>query len=169
MCVGRLEEQKAIHFALEVFAGISDKFPELRLKIVGKGKLDKELKQKASEYSISSRVDFEGFQKDIIPYYLNARATMLTSYYEGYPNVLIESLALNTPVISFDCPGGPKEIIKNGVNGFLVNYLDIDDFKNKLIILLKNEFDYEDLKTSINKNQINQVFKQYENLINSFN
>ena len=76
---------------------------------------------------------------------------------------------MNTPVISFDCPSGPNEIIQDGVNGYLVNYLDTQDLKSKISILLKNQFDYEKLKTSVKKNQINQVFKQYENLVNSFN
>lgn len=169
LCVGRLEEQKAFHFAIEAFAGLVTKFPELRLKIVGKGSLENELRQKAIACSVSDKVDFEGFQKNIIPYYLYAKATLLTSYYEGYPNVLIESITMNTPVISFDCPSGPNEIIQDGVNGYLVNYLDTQDLKSKISILLKNKFDYEKLKTSVKKNQINQVFKEYENLVNSFN
>tara|TARA_B100001063_G_scaffold223409_1_gene230628 strand:+ start:742 stop:1860 length:1119 start_codon:yes stop_codon:yes gene_type:complete len=168
LCVGRLEKQKAFHFAIEAFAGVANKFPHLRLKIVGKGSLEKDLRQIAFDYHIADKVDFEGFQKDIIPYYLNAKGTLLTSIYEGYPNVLIESIAMNTPVVSFDCPGGPNEIIKNGVNGFLAKYLDVDDLKKKISLLLQNKFDYENLKTSIEKNQIKEVFKQYENLINSF-
>ena len=127
-----------------------------------------ELRQKAIDFGVSSRVDFEGFHKDIIPYYLHAKATLLTSIYEGYPNVLIESIAMNTPVVSFDCPGGSSEIIKNGVNGYLVKHLDINDFEKKISNLLQTKFNYEDLRTSIEKNEINRVFKQYENLINSF-
>ena len=167
LCVGRLEKQKAFHLAIEAFAGVVDKFPNLRLKIVGKGSLENKLRQKVSEYSLTNRVDFEGFQKDIISYYLYAKGTLLTSHYEGYPNVLIESIAMNTPVVSFDCPGGPSEIIRSGVNGFLAKHHDIDDFKSKIITLLDTKFDYEDLKTSIEKNQIKQVFKKYENLINT--
>ena len=168
LCVGRLEKQKAFHYAIEAFAGISDKFPDLRLKIVGKGSLENDLRQKARDCSVSSKVDFEGFQSNILPYYLYAKATLLTSYYEGYPNVLIESLALNTPVISFDCPGGPSEIIQDGINGFLVNYLDIEDLKHKISFMIEHNFDYRKLKTSMEKNQIKKIFKQYEDLVNSF-
>ncbi len=133
LCVGRLEEVKCFHYAIEGFAGISTKFPNLRLKIVGQGNLEMRLKQKAIDLNVSNRVDFEGFQKDIANYYLYAKATVLTSMYEGYPNVLIESLAMNTPVVAFDCPGGTSEIIQDGLNGYLVKHQDVEDLKKKII------------------------------------
>ncbi|MCG3741547.1 glycosyltransferase [Vibrio cincinnatiensis] len=122
LCVGRLEKQKAFHYAIEGFAGIANDFPTLRLKIVGQGSLEQSLKQCAQDFGVTDRVDFEGFQADMIPYYLYAKATLLTSLYEGFPNVLIESITLGTPVIAFDCPSGPREIIQEGVNGYLVDY-----------------------------------------------
>ena len=67
LCVGRLEKQKSFHYIIEAFAGIANKFPKLRLKIVGKGSLERELKQKAFECRVVDKVDFEGFQKNIIP------------------------------------------------------------------------------------------------------
>ena len=62
-----------------------------------------------------------------------AKATIQTSEYEGYPNVLIESIALNTPVIAFDCPGGTKEIIQEGLNGYLVINKSTEDLKEKYL------------------------------------
>ena len=168
VCVGRLEKQKAFHYAIEIFSKLVKEFPLLRLKIVGKGSLESKLRQKAIDCKVANKVDFEGYQKNIIPYYLYANGTMLTSIYEGYPNILIESLAMNTPVISFDCPSGPGEIIQNGKNGFLVNYLDLEDFKKKISLLIKNKFDYDNLSKSIEKNKIEYIFKKYENLINFF-
>ena len=168
LCIGRLEKQKAMHYAIESFAGIVDNFPNLRLKIVGKGSLEKNLKQKAVDCKVESKVDFEGFQKNLVEYYLYAKATVLTSLYEGYPNVLIESIALNTPVVAFDCPNGPNEIIKDGINGFLVKHKDIDDLKKKLSIIITNKYNIENLQSSINQNQIKKVFQDYEKLIYSF-
>ena len=78
-------KQKAFHFAIEAFAGVVNKFPDLRLKIVGKGSLEKDLRQTSFDHHVADKVDFEGLQKDIIPYYLNAKGTLLTSIYEGYP------------------------------------------------------------------------------------
>ena len=167
LCVGRLEKVKGFYFAIEAFSRIVSEYPNLRLKIVGQGSLKKELKQKAIDCSVENKVDFEGFQKDIIPYYLYAKATILTSLYEGYPNVLIESIALNTPVVAFNCPGGTNEIIQDGLNGCLANNQDIHDLKKKLSTLLLKNYNNDDLKNSIKKNKIEQAFKQYERLINS--
>lgn len=167
LCVGRLEEQKAFHYAIEAFAGIHDNFPELRLKVIGNGSCEKNLKQKAIECGVRNQVDFEGFQNDIISYYLHAKATVLTSLYEGYPNVLVESIALNTPVVAFNCPYGPSEIIQDGINGFLVNHKDTNDLKKKLTTLLLKNFNFNDLTNSIKNNQTKTVYKNYEKLIDS--
>ncbi len=167
LCIGRLEKIKGFHYAIEAFAGIAKNYPNLRLKIVGKGSQEKNLKQKAIEHSVFDRIDFEGFKKDIIPYYLHARVTILPSLYEGYPNVLIESISMNTPVIAFDCPSGPNEIIIDGRNGYLVKNQDVDDLRKKMLNFPYDKFIYKDLVNSIKKNHIEKVFNQYEKLINS--
>ncbi|EKO3590625.1 glycosyltransferase [Vibrio metschnikovii] len=141
LCVGRLEKQKAFHYAIEGFAGIANEFPNLRLKIVGQGSLEQSLKQCAQDLCVADRVDFEGFQADMIPYYLHAKATLLTSLYEGFPNVLIESITLGTPVVAFDCPSGPREIIQEGVNGYLVDYLSVASLEKKCRQVLEDKID----------------------------
>ena len=83
--MGRLERQKAFHYAIEGFARLTKEFSSLRLKIVGAGILENDLKKCANDFGVRDRVDFEGFKKDIIPYYLGAKATLLTSLYEGFP------------------------------------------------------------------------------------
>ena len=168
LCVGRLEPQKGFKFAIKAFSELKSEFPNLRLKIVGKGKLEKELKQNAINYGVEDRVDFEGFIEDMIPYYLHAKATILTSLYEGYPNVLIESITLKTPVVAFDCPSGPKEIIENGINGYLVNNGDINDLKLKLKSILTNEIKIKDKDNTIKHNEVDHVYKLYKKMITSF-
>lgn len=166
LCVGRLEEQKAFHYAIKAFSYVLDTIPNIRLKIVGQGSLDSSLKQLAFDLNISDRVDFEGFQKDIIPYYLYARATVLTSLYEGFPNVLIESITLGTPVIAFDCPSGPSEII-NKDNGLLVKHKNVENLIFNLNILLSQPISIHNVKQTSEKYEANVVFNYYEEVVKS--
>ncbi|WP_141696843.1 glycosyltransferase, partial [Methylophaga muralis] len=83
LCVGRLEKQKAFHLAIESFAILTKDFPELKLKVVGEGQLESELKMLTVNLNIQDRVDFVGYQKNMIPIYQQANATVLTSLYEG--------------------------------------------------------------------------------------
>lgn len=148
LCVGRLEKQKAFHFAIQAFAEVVKTHPEMRLKIVGKGSLEQELKQLAKELNVQNHVDFEGFQKDMIPYYTKARATLLTSLFEGFPNVLVESITLGTPVVAFDCPSGPSEIIEEGVNGYLVEYLNMPSLAAVMSSFIGEIFELDKVKSS---------------------
>lgn len=164
LCVGRLEKQKAFHYAIRAFAEIANEFPNLRLKILGQGSLEVELKQYAIDCGVVNKVDFEGFQRNISSYYLYARATVLTSLYEGFPNNLIESIALGTPVVSFNCSCGPSEIIKPGVNGYLVNYKDPIDLKNKLSAVIKKKFNINEMLNSVDKFKLNKISNDYEKI-----
>lgn len=161
LCVGRLEKQKAFHYAIESFSRIAQEFPTLRLKIVGQGSLEQSLKQCAIDFSVADRVDFEGFQSDMIPYYLHAKATVLTSLYEGFPNVLIESITLGTPVIAFDCPSGPNEIIQDGVNGYLVEYGSVADLAIACRKLLVGHINSKSIKQTASPYFIKTVIKNY--------
>lgn len=161
LCVGRLEEEKAFHYGIEAFAKISGEFPELRLKILGQGSLEKQLKQFVNKLNIADKVDFEGFQKDIIPYYLGVKATLLTSLYEGFPNVLVESISLGTPVVSFDCPSGPSEIVLDGENGYLVKYQDVNDLVEKIKLSLNRQWDNSLIINSSKKFRGDLISKNY--------
>jgi len=161
LCVGRLEPQKAFHYAIEGFTGVAKYFPNLRLKIVGQGSLEQDLKQCAIDFGVADRVDFEGFQKDMIPYYLKARATLLTSLYEGFPNVLIESITLGTPVVTFDCPSGPSEIVQDGVNGYLVEYKDVESLGQQINTLLDRDFSLSSVAQTAEKYQVGSVVGLY--------
>lgn len=126
LCVGRLEEVKAFHHAIDAFKIVAEKHKDLRLQFVGDGSLKQALKAYTIALRLEDRVDFKGFQENVIPFYENANVTLLTSNYEGFPNVLIESIVLGTPVVSFDCESGPREILDYGRYGKLVEPGDIE-------------------------------------------
>jgi glycosyltransferase involved in cell wall biosynthesis len=161
LCVGRLERQKGFHYAIEGFAKVAKDFPNLRLKILGQGKLEGQLKELTVNLGVADRIDFEGFQKNMIPYYLYAKATILTSLFEGFPNVLIESISLNTPVVAFDCQSGPREIIQNFNNGFLVNHQDVQDLATKLKLILQTNKNFQSTKNTAKKYESEMVVKKY--------
>jgi glycosyltransferase involved in cell wall biosynthesis len=165
LCVGRLEAQKAFHYAIEAFALLTSKHPDLRLKIVGKGSLENDLKQLVEQLNIKDKVDFEGFQDDVATYYLRARVTLLTSLYEGFPNTLLESITLGTPIVAFDCKSGPKEIIKQGVNGVLVEYQNTTAFVDAIDLSLKKPFDSEKTAATATKYQAENIINQWCKLL----
>ena len=167
LCAGRLEKQKSVHYAIEAFALAR---PFLKgnyyLKIVGQGSLEKELKNLVKCLKIEQHVLFEGFQKNITSYYLKAKATLLSSTYEGFGNVLIESIMLGTPIISFDCPSGPDEII-NDLNGKLVKFGDIKGLSRAIIDVCNSEYDIESVQSTAHRYRSDKIVKEYEQVLNS--
>ena len=83
------------------------------LVLVGKGRLEKEIKQLAHELNINNYVDFLGFQINPYPLIANAVLLVLSSKFEGFGYVIVEAQALNRPVLSTDCPFGLRELLPN--------------------------------------------------------
>lgn len=163
--VGRLDKIKGINFLLDAFKIIAEKKPDIILRIVGDGDLHHELTEYSNKLCISDKVIFERFKNNIAQYYLNAKLTVLTSLYEGFPNVLVESIAAGTPVVSFDCPSGPSEIIVEGVNGFLVEYLNTKQLAEKILLALNKEWDRNKIVETSKQYRIKPILKQYLTLI----
>ena len=165
LCVGRLEKQKAFHNAINAFAKVAPLLTSFKLKIVGQGSLQQELKELVENLGLQNRVDFEGFHRDIIPFFQGATATLLTSNYEGFPNVLVESITLGTPVISFDCPSGPSEIVQNGINGYLIPHGDVDAFACALEKSIETKWDSLVVKKTAEEFSMGNVGEQYASLL----
>ena len=91
------------------------------------------------------------FQKDIVPYIQNAKATVLTSHFEGFPMSLVESLAVGTPVISVDCETGPREIVKNNVNGLLVENHNPKALAEAMSLMIEDKNLYQNCKNNAKK------------------
>nr|WP_136250266.1 glycosyltransferase [Ningiella ruwaisensis] len=133
--VGRLTEQKGFDLLLESYAIALSKSKEgtlPNLVIVGDGELKPELTKLAKSLNIQDKVIFHGFTPNPYAIIKGAQAFLLSSRHEGMPTVIIESMFIGTPVVSFDCPTGPRELIEDGVNGILVENGNVAAFANVL-------------------------------------
>ncbi len=139
--VGRMSIcQKRQDILLKVMDRIHTQLPEYKLRIYGDGKdLDK-VKKMAKEMALENVVIFEGAVDNIIDRIKNARLMLLTSDFEGIPNVVLEAFQAGIPVIATDCsPGGCRVLIENGKNGLITPFRDHKEMAEKAIELLLNE------------------------------
>ncbi len=159
--VGRLCSEKAIDELLNIFKDFHKVLPEYKLRIVGDGPLKESLQQLASTLGFEDAVIWEGAQIKLAPYYQQARVVVLTSIYEGFPNVLIESVSLGTPVVAYDCISGPSEIIIDGLNGYLIENLNKKMFKEKLLQAVNDNWNYELVKESAKEFSADKIATVY--------
>lgn len=141
---------------------------QIHLVIVGEGDREK-LKKVVKECGITDFVHFFGYQNNPFKYLKNARFLVLSSKNEGLSNVLLESLSCGTPVISFDCPCGPREIISNLKNGILVEDQNIEKLTEAMNTLAEDENIYQyckqNAKESVSRFLLDTIGKQWLDLM----
>ena len=136
--VGRLESQKNQKMLLEAFMKVKDFYPQMRLEIYGEGSQRCELEKMISSFNLGGSVFLMGAFKDIFSKIYDAKLFVLSSDFEGMPNALIEAMSLGIPSISTDCPcGGPRMLIQDGINGYLVPVGNADLLAEKIVDFLK--------------------------------
>ena len=133
----RLTSQKDFVTLLKAFRIIRDAAP-VKLFILGEGELKDDIRRLSCELKVNDDVIITGFQQNPFPYISMADVFVLSSFYEGFGNVIVEAMALGVPVVATDCPSGPKEIIKNGENGFLVPVGDFQELADRCSFVLRN-------------------------------
>jgi glycosyltransferase involved in cell wall biosynthesis len=120
MGVGRLDSQKGFDLLLRAFAMCRENRPDWKLTILGDGEERERLEALTTQLGIGADVHMPGTVPDTTPFLRRANLFVLSSRYEGFPNALLEAMALGIPVIAADCASGPKRIVSHDVDGLLV-------------------------------------------------
>lgn len=135
---GRLTRQKGFDLLLRAFSGLADKYPDWQLTIAGEGPERKNLEKLAAGLGLSGRVALPGKLPSLDALLANSDIFALSSRFEGFPNVLAEALARGLPAVSFNCPSGPAEIVRDGVDGLLVAPENTDALADALASLMSD-------------------------------
>jgi glycosyltransferase involved in cell wall biosynthesis len=169
IAMGRLTHQKGFDILLSAFNQIIDKYPDWQLIILGEGELRSELESKIEKLGLTSKVILPGLISNPFPLLKHSDLFVLSSRFEGFGNVLIEAMACGLPVISTDCPSGPREIIDDGVNGILVPNEDVSSLSKAMVNLMSSEQERKRLATHAPKStkrfHLEKIITLWEELI----
>ena len=169
--VGRLEYQKGYDILINVWNIISKKYPNWILEIYGEGIERESLQNKINKLGLEKSFILKGTVKNIQDKYLESSIYIMSSRFEGMPMVLLESMAYGLPVVSFDCPCGPKDIIKDNEDGFLVKFGNIEQMAEKIEKLIldeeKRKFFGKNARKNIQRYSQDKIMNQWKELFES--
>ena len=145
--VSRLTQQKQPEHLVDIYYKLKQRGIKEKLYFIGNGEKVKLIRQKIKEYNLEDDIILLGQIENPYSFFKNAKLFLHTAKYEGLPTVLLESLAFGTPVVAYDCPTGPKDILgKNSEYGELIPLNDKDTFVKRVYELIDNNEKYENYK-----------------------
>lgn len=163
LSAGRHAPQKGFDTLLRAFARLENL--DTRLLLLGEGTETKRLKDLAVTLGVANRVDFPGFVDNPFKYMAKADIFVLSSWYEGFGNVLIEAMATGCPVVATDCPSGPSEILEGGTYGPLVPVKNEKMMSESIKDVLQDPIDRSALISRANDFSIDKASKKYERVL----
>lgn len=146
--VGRLEPEKGFERLIDCWAIVSATYPDWKLCIFGDGNQRGALENKIRELKLTDTICLCGTVKDIVAEYGKSSFCIMTSYSEGFSMVLVEAMSCGLPVVSYNCPNGPAEIIHDKEDGFLIP----DGNSDELVRCVKTLIEDEDLRSEMGNN-----------------
>lgn len=136
---GRLTEIKGVDYLAETAERVLKRLPGWKWLVAGDGELREWLENNLREHGLGGRLVLLGRVEDLEPYYRNAGIFALTSRSEGLPMCLLEAKSHGLPCVSFDIRTGPDEIIRDGVNGYLVEPYDCEKLAERIVKLASDD------------------------------
>jgi len=167
LSVGRIDRNKNFGLAVEALALLSKDNEKTELWIAGKGPEKKDIARQAGQLDLMTRVRFLGYIKDLNELYSKAALVSLTSSFEGFPNVLIESISNGCPIVSVNCPSGPSEIVEEGINGFLVKERTPEALTEAYEKALAKSWDREAITHTADKFAEKKILQQWDGVLQS--
>ena len=160
--IGRLSEEKGYERILIGLSKIKNYI--YSYTIIGSGPLESHIKNLALKLNIYEKIKFIPYTSNVLNYLSKSDFFIQGSYVEGFPNAVLESCSVGTPVLAFDCPGGTKEIITNNLNGILVD--SQEEFESVLRnINTNNTFNRIRINEYVNRKfSAKKIINQYEEL-----
>lgn len=131
--VGRLTSDKQQDMLLDIWKSVNEKIPDCdwKLQIIGSGEEEQNIRNKVNNLKLTN-VELIGHTPKISEYYKDASLFVFTSKMEGFGMVLLEAMSYGVPCISFDCPSGPRDIVTNEKNGYLIDCYKEDLFSDMI-------------------------------------
>lgn len=160
--LGRLTPQKDFSTLLQSFAAVHAATPSARLLILGDGELRKSLQTLAESLNISDVVEFTGYVDNPYKYLSRADLFVLSSKWEGFGLCVLEALACSCPVVSTDCPNGPREILGDGEYGRLVPVGDVERLSTMIETELTQEHDKAKIRARAEMFRVDRIVDEYE-------
>lgn len=165
---GSLTFQKNFELLINAFKEVKKNKTNAFLVILGDGILKENLKKISDNLKLSDDILFLGNVKNPQSYFKLANLYVCSSIYEGFGLTIVEAMLLGLPIVSTNCPGGPKEILENGKKGYLVKNNDIDDLRDGILKSVRNPIKYS-VKEIEDKYLSRNIAKKYMNVFNEKN
>lgn len=169
IAVGRYTYQKGFDMLIESWKYVKEKHPDWVLKIYGGGERKSYIELR-DRYGLEENVFLEPSTDNIIDKYCESSIFVLSSRFEGFGMVITEAMACGLPAVSFTCPSGPKDIIKDGEDGLWVENGNIKEMAEKISFLIENEGLRKEMgrkaRINVERFKIENIAKQWEDLFN---
>lgn len=153
IAVGRYTWQKGFDLLITAWYQVAKHHPNWQLCIFGAG--DSTLyRKKVEELNLQSSLICEGATKDVYQKYIESSIFVLSSRFEGLPLVMIEAMSAGLPCVSFTCPCGPRDVIKDGEDGLLIEAGNVDKLAEGICLLIENESLRKQMGTAARRNVV---------------